>query len=229
MYLGWAPEGADRHEWCGRLVDSLAPALIDHGVRALTISVADARSDGSTVAVLGVDGPPKDAMVSFWLDASAERGPVEAVLRESFGRLEGYLVVESVPIRSSATDDGLAPGVTQITSLAHGPTLDREQFIHRWQNEFVHTAIECQRTTAYVRNEVVRPLTDGAAPWTSIVEETFPIEALDDPAVFYDAEGDEQLLAEHQQRLFSDVSQLLDLSRIDVRCYSEYRFGHPID
>jgi hypothetical protein len=57
------------------------------------------------------------------------------------------------------------------------------------------TAIEMQSTFGYVRNEVVRALTPDAPPWDAIVEENFPIGALHDPAVFYDAVGDPRKVA----------------------------------
>ena len=52
------------------------------------------------------------------------------------------------------------------------------------------TAIETQSTFGYVRNEIVRALTPDAPRWHAIVEENFPLGALTDPAVFYDAAGD---------------------------------------
>jgi hypothetical protein len=45
-----------------------------------------------------------------------------------------------------------------------------------------------------------------------------------DPAVFYDAQGDPELLAANQARLFESVGELIDLARVDARFYSEYRF-----
>lgn len=115
-------------------------------------------------------------------------------------------------------------GASQITCIAARPDLSHDEFIARWQGAFCDVAIECQHTIAYVRNEVVRALTDGAPDWWAIVEESFPVEAMTDPAVFYDAQGDPELLAANQARLFESVGELIDLARVDARFYSEYRF-----
>ena len=40
-----------------------------------------------------------------------------------------------------------------------------------------------------VRNEIVRALTPDAPKWAAVVEESFPIEALTDPAIWYAAQG----------------------------------------
>ena len=115
-------------------------------------------------------------------------------------------------------------GASQITCIAARDDLTHAEFVARWQGEFCAAAIECQDTMAYVRNEVVRPLTDDAPDWWAIVEETFPLAALTDPEVFYDAVGDPERLAANQARLFEAVGELIDLSRVDARFYSEYRF-----
>ena len=123
-----------------------------------------------------------------------------------------------------ATPGDRSPGASQITCIAAHTDLSHAEFVERWQGEFCVAAIECQDTTAYVRNEVVRRLTEGAPDWWAIVEETFPLPALTNPEVFYDAVGDPERLAANQARLFEAVGELIDLSRVDARFYSEYRF-----
>jgi hypothetical protein len=88
------------------------------------------------------------------------------------------------------------------------------------------TAIETQSTFSYVRNEIVRALTPESPPWAAIVEECFPIGALDDPMVFYDARGSVERLAAHQKRMFEAVQQFIALDEIECHPMSEYVFEH---
>ena len=97
-------------------------------------------------------------------------------------------------------------------------------YLHLWYTLQRDMAMETQSTFGYVRNEVVRAVTPEAPAWDAIVEENFPIGALDDPAVFYDAVGDPEKLAQNQKRMFEAVQQFIELSRIESHPMSEYVF-----
>jgi hypothetical protein len=85
-------------------------------------------------------------------------------------------------------------------------------------------AVETQSTFAYVRNEIVRPLTPGAPGCAAIVEEHFPLEALTDPMVWYAAGGSKQKFQENFQRMMDSCSAFLALDRVDSHPMSEYVF-----
>ena len=226
VYLGWDASGGDGDALRDRLLGELAPALSAGGAVAVQVAVADGAVGGEGVFAFSSEGSPKDAVVSFWLEASADRAWAEALLAEAFATMHGYLVCESRPIVAPGPvqPGDRSAGASQITCIAARDDLTHAEFVARWQGEFCAAAIECQDTMAYVRNEVVRPLTDDAPDWWAIVEETFPLAALTDPEVFYDAVGDAERLAANQARLFEAVGELIDLSRVDARFYSEYRF-----
>ncbi|MEZ5383518.1 MAG: EthD domain-containing protein [Microthrixaceae bacterium] len=226
VYLGWAAEGRSNDDLRDHLLGATAPALAAGGAVATTISVADERVSGDGVFSFSSEGDPKDALVSFWLEVSADRAWAESLLSEAFGTLHGYLVCESTPLVAAppARPGDRSEGATQITCVAARPDLTHTEFVERWQGPLCRAAIECQQTLSYVRNEVVRPLTPDAPDWWAIVEEAFPIEALTDPEVFYDAEGDPEALAANQARLFDAVGEVIDLARVDARFFSEFRF-----
>ena len=82
-----------------------------------------------------------------------------------------------------------------------------------------------QSTFGYVRNEIVRPATAGAPRhWSAIVEEAFPIQALDDPRVFFDVETDAEATARLEAMLAS-CRRFIDLASIEVTFTSEYPMG----
>ena len=76
----------------------------------------------------------------------------------------------------------------------------------------------------YVRNEIVRPLTEGAPEWTAIVEEGFPAGAMTDPRVFYGYATSDEELRSRQKIMVDTVQGFLDLSRIESHPMSEYVF-----
>jgi len=50
------------------------------------------------------------ALVSVWLDAAQDRGPVEAILGRAGTKLAGYLVTESIPGTSTTGRGPTASG-----------------------------------------------------------------------------------------------------------------------
>ena len=113
----------------------------------------------------------------------------------------------------------------QVTCIAKRQGLDYDEFTRIWHVDHKQVAIETQSTTGYVRNEFVRALTPGApAGWIAIVEETFPIGALDDPKVFYDAANDEEL-KRNLDRMMASCARFLDMEPLEFTHMSEYYLG----
>ena len=116
------------------------------------------------------------------------------------------------------------PGFTLVTGINKRPDVSREEFLRLWYEEQRSCAIETQSTYQYVRNEVVRALTLDAPAFDAIVEETFPLGALTDPQVFYDAVGDAEKMASNQKRMMETCEKFLDFTRIESHPTSEYDF-----
>ena len=75
---------------------------------------------------------------------------------------------------------------------------------------------------AYVRNVVVRHLTDNAPDWAGIVEEGFPAEAVTDPMVWYCTDGDQKKFKENLGRMMESVNAFLEIDRVESHPMSEY-------
>ena len=165
------------------------------------------------------------AAVSFWLENADDRGPAEAALAGCAPRIAGYLVAESRPLVHETKPGGRSDGMKQVCCVAKKPGLSDEEFYEIWTNDHKQVAIETQSTTGYARNVIVRPLTTGAPDiWTGIVEETFPIGALTDPKIFYDAEDDAQFKA-NLDRMMASVVRFLDEGPMELAHMSEYDLG----
>jgi hypothetical protein len=201
------------------IVEKAVPAIRACGATGITVFAAD-RDVAAGRPVRQID-PPIRAMVSFWLEDAADRTPAEAALRS----LAGYLVVESRPLVHATPRGQRTPGMKQISCVTKRADLSQEDFVRIWHEDHRKVAIETQSTFGYVRNEIFRPVTEGAPmQWTAIVEESFPIEALDDPHVFYDAKSE----AEYQtnfKRMMDSCGRFLDHGPIEVTFVSEYYLG----
>jgi hypothetical protein len=204
------------------LLEKAVPALRAAGAREITLHVQDEEVAAGTP--LRRSDPPIRAMVSIWLHDADDRGPCEAALAPHAARLAGYVVLESRPLVHEMPKGRRTPGMNQVTCVARKPGLDYDEFIRIWHGDHRAVAIETQSTTGYVRNEIIRRLTPGAPAWAAIVEETFPIGALSDPKVFYDAKDDADLRA-RMGRMMASCQRFLDFEPMEYTLTSEYYLG----
>ena len=206
------------------LLEVAPQALGLAGASQIKVAVFDAAvADGSG---LSIGTHPPDALVSWWTDCSWNLEPFLEALNPVDEVPEAYLVCESIPLRYQLPldSDGRCQGFSTVACFEVQPGIGNEEFVQRWFGPHCAVAVETQRTHSYVRNEVVRALTPNAQPWAGIVEEMFPIEALTDPAVFFDAVDNPELQRNNEHRMFQSVAGFLDLSTIVRRPLSEYRF-----
>lgn len=208
----------------GALLEKVVPILREEGVSQISLNVDDEGvADGSGVAIRRSD-PPIRAMVSFWMQNADDRAPCEAVLGAEATELAGYLVVESRPLVHEPPVGVRSRGANLVTCIRKKSEISHPEFLDRWNNEHKQVALEIQSTFAYVRNAVVRRLTEAGDDWDGIVEESFPIEALTDPLAWYACDSKE----EYQRRLsrmLDSVNAFLDLSVLESMPMSEYYQG----
>jgi hypothetical protein len=220
LWKGDTPADAFRE----RLLAKLPTRLPSLGAMKVAISTID--SDVAAGASLHMGSRKPDALLTFWMECSQDRGPLEERIAYFSEKMAGYLVVESRPmVHVSPVPPGMRiPGFSLVGFILPKKGISHEAFVKQWYDVQRDTAIETQSTFNYVRNEVVRPLTPDAPPWNAIVEEGFPIEALGDPHVFYDADGSEERYQDYLARMMESVEVFIDLENIDSHPMSEYRF-----
>jgi len=223
-YLLWNA-GSDADGFRDRLLADLPEPLAAAGASRLSISVIDSAVAAGEALHLGKLRP--DALVTFWLDCCQDRGPAEALLASGCDRMAGYLVVESHPLRTHTPDGGVGkrmPGFNLVGCIEPKDGVSHADFIRIWESVHRDVAIDTQSTFSYVRNEIVRPLTADAPPWAGIVEEGFPIEALENPQAFYDAVGDEAKYRRNLKLMMDSCNAFLSIEKVDSHPMSEYRF-----
>jgi hypothetical protein len=232
VYLLWAPAGEDRDTFRDRLLHECAPALLERGARGLTINVDDSDADVPPPVPAPDGETPLSAEVALWLDCHDRRGPHEEVLAALGARLAGYLVSEALYTDYGGNahgrprdwpDGARSPGLLTVTLLERPARLSREAWIAHWHGVQSPVSEAIQPRARYVRNEVVRPLTDAAPPFEGIVDEAWPsARHVTDPMLFYLADGSAERLKRHVERMLESVRGFLDLARIRTNTLSEY-------
>ena len=233
IYLLWgdgSPSAGDTLR--RRLLDEVAPQLTAAGARGIGVNVHDSDAAPAPSPAPAPDGEdPHVAQVSLWLDSYEARGPVEAALAALGLRSAGYLVVESLyddygttPHAGPRTwpDGERSPGVLTVALIHRPADLDYREWITRWHGTQSPVSGELQPRTRYVRNEVVRSLTEGAPDIDGIVEEGWPSTGhVADPLLFFNASSPAELEAK-VSRMITSVDACLDLARLRSSTMSEY-------
>jgi hypothetical protein len=166
------------------------------------------------------------------LDCYDRRAPIESVIADVGLRHAGYVVLESLyddygtTEHSGARDwpDGQrSPGVLTVALIHRPDGLAYEEWIRRWHGTQSPVSAELQPRCRYVRNEVVRAVTDDAPEIHGIVEEAWPsAQHVADPMLFFNAGSDPAVLQANIERMLESVNACLDLSRIRNVTMSEH-------
>jgi len=236
MYVLWTPEGTDGPDLHDTLLNNVAPRLVDLDPVGLTIDVDDGDSTVASPVPTPEGEQPHGAVVSIWLRTIDDRGPYEDVLGSAGVPMAGYLVTESLVTdygdsRWAAPrnwpDGTRSPGVLTVALLERPERIPYEDWVAHWHGVMSPVSAELQPRTRYVRNAVVRPVTQGAPHLDAIVEEGWPsAEDISDPMRFFCASSQEELEA-HMVRMIEVVTAFLDMERIRNNTMSEYLLRTP--
>ncbi|MGH9079112.1 MAG: hypothetical protein ACRDYE_03335 [Acidimicrobiales bacterium] len=221
----------------GRLLGEVVPRLTGARVRVCSVNVHDAEAAAAPSPAPPPQGEQSHvAELSVWLDCYEHRGEVDQAVRALGLPSAGYLVVESLyedygstphaPARHWA-DGERSPGVLTVALIHRPEGLGYRDWIERWHGTQSPVSGELQPRTRYVRNEVVRALTEGAPDVDGIVEEGWPSAAhVADPMLFFNASTPEQLDA-NVARMLTSVEACLDMGRLRSSTMSEYLVAPP--
>jgi hypothetical protein len=231
--LVWGPGDAEsgdalRHQ----LIEDTVPRLRQSGARAVTVNVHDSGADPAPSPAPPPEGEqPHVAQVSMWLDCYERNAGLDDALAALRLPPASYLVVESLYDDYGTTpyaaprdwpDGERSPGVLTVALIHRPEGLDYREWITRWHGTQSPVSGELQPRTRYVRNEVVRALTEGAPEIGGIVEEGWPsTRHVADPMLFFNATTPEQLDA-NVGRMIASVDACLDLARLRSSTMSEY-------
>jgi len=232
VYLIWGRSGSQPDAYRERLVEGCAPRLLERGAARLEIDVDDADSAVKAPLPWPSEELPLVGVVSLWLDCYDRRAPFEEVLEGVGERRAGYLVSESLYTeyggnrwsRPRTWPDGeRSPGVVMVTLLERPARMDPRAWIEHWHGVQSPVSEALQPRTRYVRNTVLWPLESDAPPYAGIVKEAWPsARHVEDPMLFYCAEGSQETLKRNLERMLESVRGFLEMDRIRSATLSEY-------
>lgn len=187
-----------------------------------------------------------DAVVGAMIDVQVTPLPVLAVVRarvpvasatacadvlealRGVGPVSAWSVTASeVLVPTPPGVDGRCEGMANIALLRRPERMDRHEWLHTWLEEHTQVAIDTQSTTAYTQHAVVRPLTADAPVIEAIVEEVFPIEAVQDLGVFFDSRGSDERMTANIQAMTASTARFLDDGTVDAVPTGRYVVGVP--
>jgi len=233
VYLLWAEgDPATGDALRRRLLEDTAPRLARAGALGIGVNVHDTDAAAAAPPVPIPDGEdPHMGEISVWVDSYDRRDAVDAAVADLGLRHGAYLVTESLYEDYGTTphagprawpDGARSPGLLTVALIHRPEGIDYDEWIRRWHGTQSPLSGALQPRTRYVRNEVVRALTEGAPEIHGIVEEGWPsAEHVTDPYLFYRA-GSPEELDDHVRQMLESVNACLDLGRLRSNTMSEY-------
>ncbi|WP_353227328.1 EthD domain-containing protein [Novosphingobium sp.] len=227
----WAPAGQPREEFGAKVLATLPDALIAAGACHVRINVRDAAVLPGDPLVQSWQAPQQAAIAQFWLPSANARFRVaiDAALAAHSARFALWLVAESTIIANTAhsAEPGMRTwGWSQASFITFRSDISRAAAIDHWHGHHTRVAIETQSNFEYVQNLIVRPLTTDAPAYDAFVEECFPLSALDQPAVFFDAVGNQPKFDANLAAMMDSCQAFIDFARVDVIPTSQFDFAH---
>ncbi len=227
----WAPAGESRADYGARLLAQLPAALKAAGASGIRLNLRDATVEPAAALVQQWQQPQQDAVAQFWLPSANAifRQPVDDILAAHSSRFEAWLVAESTIIPNA--DHPPQPGSrtwgwSQASFISFLPNQSWEASIRHWHSHHTRVAIDTQSNFEYVQNVIVRALTDNAPAYGAFVEECFPLEAMTDGRVFFDAVDDDAKFATNTQAMNESCAGFIEFTRIDIIPTSQFDYAH---
>lgn len=206
----------------GGVVEAVQPFI--HGLR---INLPDNTVSGGTSLRASSTRPAMSGLIQLWVDSASDifRFKLDEVMESVSVRFAAWLAVESTVIPNTShvpTPPNRTDGFSQIAFLGRPPRLTAEAWQYIWQAEHTQVAMSTQSQFEYIQNLLIRPLTHDAPPYVAMIEECYPIEALVDEAVFFNAVGDPDKLEKNRVRLWESCDRFIDRNRLD--CFPTSQF-----
>ena len=194
-------------------------------VSELQINIADADVEPANTLAQSNYPPSPNAVIFIKVKSYFYMDSLASHLKKISKKIQGFVVSESIILDDlDKSPLGLrAEGFSQVVFLEKPKTISAFDWFDHWTNHHTKIAIETQSNFIYVQNTVVRSLQLTSPTFIAIIEECFPSSAMTDPAVFYAAENDPELLVKHTKIMMDSCEKFIDFNKIEVIPTSRYR------
>ena len=194
-------------------------------VSELQINIADSDVIPANNLAQSNYPPAPNAVIFIKVKSYFLADTLESHLEKITNKIYGYVVSESIILDSSEKSPlGLrSEGFSQVVFLEKPRTMSTFDWFDHWTNFHTKIAIQTQSNFIYVQNTVVRSLQKESPSFIAIIEECFPLEAMTDPEVFYNAKNNPRQFAKHAQIMMDSCEKFIDFKKIEVIPTSRYR------
>jgi hypothetical protein len=169
--------------------------------------------------------PAPNAVIFIKVKSYFLANTLQSHLEKITNKIYGFVVSESIILDNLEKSplSSRSEGFSQVVFLEKPERMSAYDWFEHWTNYHTKIAIETQSNFIYVQNTVVRPLQKGSPSFIAIIEECFPLDAMTDPAVFYDSQNNPEQLAKHVQIMMDSCEKFIDFEKIEVIPTSRYR------
>ena len=194
-------------------------------VSALQINIADADVEPANNLAQSNYPPAPNAVIFIKVKSYFLADTLESFLEKITSKVHGFVVSESIILDNSEKSPlgSRSEGFSQVVLLEKPETMSAFDWFDYWTNFHTKIAIQTQSNFIYVQNTVVRPLQKASPSFIAIIEECFPLEAMKDPEVFYNAKNNPEQFAKHLQIMMESCEKFIDFKKIEVIPTSRYR------
>lgn len=171
------------------LIDpQLVKAAQEAGANSLQVNVRDIRV-APALRISSFD-PPADALVVLTGDVDCRA--VEAVLRDRAEVVGGWWTEVESPIPPEPSPQGQrVDALASVAVLRRPAGIDEETWLRIWKKDHTPLAVATQATFGHVQHRVVGTAIPGSPEIAAVVEEHFPLDAVQDLHAFYGTDGDQ--------------------------------------
>ena len=194
-------------------------------VSELQINIADSDVIPANNLAQSNYPPAPNAVIFIKVKSYFLADTLESHLEKITNKIYGFVVSESIILDSSEKSPlGLrSEGFSQVVFLEKPETMSAFDWFDHWTKFHTKIAIQTQSNFIYVQNTVVRSLQKESPSFIAIIEECFPLEAMTDPEVFYNAKNNPKQFAKHAQIMMDSCEKFIDFKKIEVIPTSRYR------
>ncbi|MFT5484520.1 MAG: hypothetical protein ACI9GW_003186 [Halieaceae bacterium] len=222
IYLLGRPENADIEALSQQLRGEIVAKLTALGASAIRLCIDDADVASATNRQ-GDMAAASWCVVSLWVNSRLINSKLVALFGAVSSFQHGYAVAESEQLRYDFQRDGSrTAGMNQVVFFRGREDLPRAAWLSIWLESHTDIAIDTQSTFGYRQHVVGDVLTSNSPHFGAIVEENFPVAAMNSLAAFYDAEGDDAKLKERLEAMMNSVTRFIDMDSLQVLPTSEY-------
>ena len=194
-------------------------------VSELQINIADSDVVPANNLAQSNYPPAPNAVIFIKVKSYFLADTLESHLEKITNKIHGFVVSESIILDN--TEKSLlglrSEGFSQVVFLEKPETMSAFDWFDHWTKFHTKIAIQTQSNFIYVQNTVVRSLQKESPSFIAIIEECFPLEAMTDPEVFYNAKNNPKQFAKHAQIMMDSCEKFIDFKKIEVIPTSRYR------